>query len=92
MSGSGLVSKIASHSHSVFHRSAGSVDSRRDDPELRQREKDFITEFERNAEPLSPHHIAEDPSHKKLGASSQQLRLEDFQLIKTLGTGASREL
>lgn len=84
-----LVEKIHSHSHNVFHRR--SVDTRPpDDPEERQREKDFITDYERNPAPLSPGHIAEDPAHKALGHPSPQLRLEDFQLIKTLGTGAQR--
>ena len=52
-----------------------------------EREKAFIADFEECKKPLSPKHIAEDPRNKKLGASSKQLRLKDFELVKTLGTG-----
>src|SRR5271170_5550011 len=31
--------------------------------------------------------IGQDPRHKRLGLSSQKLRVEDFELMKTLGTG-----
>jgi hypothetical protein len=31
--------------------------------------------------------IAQDPEDKQLGFSAQQPRLEDFELMKTLGTG-----
>jgi hypothetical protein len=84
-----IVHKIHAHSHNVFHRNSA-VEVHPDDPEQRQREKDYITDFEHNPEPLSPHSIAENPNNKKLGHKSQQLRLEDFQLIKTLGTGESQ--
>ena len=52
-----------------------------------EREKAFIADFEECKKPLAPKHIAEDPRNKKLGASSKQLRLKDFELVKTLGTG-----
>lgn len=52
-----------------------------------QHEKDFVIEYRRNSEVLAPEEVAEDPANKKLGASSQQLRLDDFELMKTLGTG-----
>ncbi|KAI9696384.1 MAG: serine/threonine protein kinase, AGC [Candelina mexicana] len=51
----------------------------------RQDEKTFVAHFSRDPRPLSPSRIAE--GNKKLGASSKELRLEDFQLLKTLGTG-----
>ncbi|KAI9777294.1 MAG: serine/threonine protein kinase, AGC [Candelina submexicana] len=51
----------------------------------RQDEKSFVAHFSRDPRPLSPSRIAE--GNKKLGASSKELRLEDFQLLKTLGTG-----
>ncbi|KAI9812768.1 MAG: serine/threonine protein kinase, AGC [Pycnora praestabilis] len=55
--------------------------------EQRQEEKDFIADFCGDARPLSPSHIAEDPINKKLGASSKAVGINDFELIKTLGTG-----
>lgn len=57
------------------------------DEAQQEREKAFIAEFEDCKRPLSPLHIAEDPRNKKLGASSKQLCLQDFDLVKTLGTG-----
>jgi hypothetical protein len=36
--------------------------------------------------------IGQDPYDKQLGYSSQQLRLEDFELMKTLGTGMLQPL
>ncbi len=54
----------------------------------RQDEKSFVAHFSRDPRPLSPSRIAE--SNKKLGATSKELRLEDFQLLKTLGTGMLR--
>ena len=38
-------------------------------------------------ETLSPDEIAEAPTKKKIGQSSKLLRIEDFNLLKTLGTG-----
>ncbi|MCJ1393372.1 serine/threonine protein kinase, AGC [Xylographa bjoerkii] len=55
--------------------------------EEQEREKHFVAEMTTLVEPLPPEEIAADPKHKQLGGSSQQLRLDDFELIKTLGTG-----
>lgn len=85
-----IIEKI-SHSR-MLHRSSVDGKKDKDDPAEHQKEKDFIIDFERHPEPLSPDHIAEDPKHKKLGHSSHQLKIEDFQLIKTLGTGESRPI
>lgn len=56
--------------------------------ECRQKEKDFIAQFEDEPRPLSPKFIAQDQRNKRLGMSSKHLRLQDFELLKTLGTGA----
>lgn len=37
--------------------------------------------------PLSPNQVAKDPSEKNVGKSSKYLRRDDFQLVKTIGTG-----
>lgn len=76
--------------HLGAHRILGHKRSSRPAPHddaQQEREKAFIAEFEECKRPLSPTHIAEDPRNKKLGASSKQLRLKDFDLVKTLGTG-----
>lgn len=57
--------------------------------ERREEEKGFIAQFDKDPRPLSPRLIAEDPKNKKLGMSSKHLRLQDFELLKTLGTGTS---
>ena len=59
------------------------------DEEQKQREKDFISCYECNGPPLSPSQIAENPRRKEVGLASKQLRVGDFDLIKTIGTGES---
>ena len=56
----------------------------------RQEEKSFVIanyEIAVGHESVPVEQIAQDPQHKQLGFSSQQLRVEDFDLMKTLGTG-----
>jgi protein kinase A len=60
----------------------------KEDMRAREEEKHFISSWEGNKHPLSPSQVASDPEKKKIGHSSRHLRLEDFELIKTLGTGA----
>ena len=48
---------------------------------------EFVAHYEDDGRILSPRQIAQDPRHKTLGGSSSGLRIEDFDLIKTLGTG-----
>ena len=56
--------------------------------EQEQKERHFVTHYnDSRHEPLAPEAIAEDPKNKELGGSSSQLRLDDFVLLKTLGTG-----
>ena len=55
--------------------------------ERRDEERAFIAQFDNEPRPLSPRLIAEDPKNKKLGMSSKTLGLDDFELLKTLGTG-----
>lgn len=57
------------------------------DHEKCQREKQSIAEYYDNARPLPPDQIAESPRNKELATSSRNLRIQDFELIKTLGTG-----
>ncbi|KAI4190170.1 MAG: hypothetical protein L6R41_000978 [Letrouitia leprolyta] len=56
------------------------------DNEKCQQEKQFIAEFYDSSRPLPPDEIADSPRNKELATSSRQLRIQDFELIKTLGT------
>lgn len=60
----------------------------KDDMMAHEEEMNFISQWEEEKRPLSPSQIAMDPAQKKVGHTSHHLRLEDFELIKTLGTGA----
>jgi hypothetical protein len=53
-----------------------------------EEEMDFISQWEEEKRPLSPSQITMEPAQKRVGHSSHHLRLDDFELIKTLGTGA----
>ena len=57
--------------------------------EKEEKEKRFVSQYEDNKRPLSPNSIAKDPRNKELGCASRQLKVNDFELVKTLGTGES---
>lgn len=46
-----------------------------------------MAEWEGNKRTLEPNEVAANPNKKPVGQSSKYLRKEDFDLIKTLGTG-----
>ncbi len=76
------------HGHKLFRtNSSNLVNEKPIDEEQKQKEKNFIACFECNGPPLSPSQIAENPRSKEVGAASKQLRVGDFELIKTIGTG-----
>ncbi|KAJ4408510.1 cytochrome c oxidase subunit 1 [Didymella pomorum] len=60
-------------------------DSAMDKP--REEEKRTLAQWEAQRHTLSPDEIDKDPEQKTVGHSSKVLRQEDFELIKTLGTG-----
>ncbi|KAF1931708.1 Pkinase-domain-containing protein [Didymella exigua CBS 183.55] len=60
-------------------------DSAMDKP--REAEKRSLVQWEAQRHTLSPDDIHKDPQQKPVGHSSKVLRQEDFELIKTLGTG-----
>lgn len=79
---------VQQHAHSRAPNDIGSIEaSAPTADDRRQVEKDFIASFESDSRLLSPSQIIEDPMNQKLGSSSQSLRLDDFELLKTLGTG-----
>jgi hypothetical protein len=61
-------------------------DSAMDKP--REEEKRTLANWEAQRHTLTPDEIDRDPEQKTVGHSSKTLRQEDFELIKTLGTGA----
>lgn len=63
----------------------GAKESNAHDAPHRDQEKQFIAQWEDESRPLEPDEITID--HKRLGHSSSSLRPDDFDLIKTLGTG-----
>lgn len=54
-----------------------------------EQERDYIaTAVSSSERPLHPDKVAEEPEEKQLGVSAQSLTLNDFELLKTLGTGS----
>lgn len=53
----------------------------------REEEKDFIRSFQEDETIVSPDNLAKDSRTQRLGNSSRRLRVGDFSLLKTLGTG-----
>ena len=52
------------------------------------REKHFIAQYaEPDHKPLAPEEIHQHPRNHELGGSSSRLSVDDFILVKTLGTG-----
>lgn len=59
-----------------------------DDLMAHEEEMDFVSQWEEETRTMSPSQIVMEPEQKKVGHSSHHLRLDDFELLKTLGTGA----
>jgi hypothetical protein len=81
-SSSNSKSEPEQHSTSPHERQDSAMDRARED------EKRSLAQWEEHKRPLSPDKVASDPERKMVGHSSQVLRQEDFELVKTLGTGA----
>ncbi len=78
----------APHGHKLFRsNSSNNFPEKPIDEEQKKKEKDFIACFECNGPPLTPSQIAKNPRSKEVGVASKQLRVADFDLIKTIGTG-----
>ena len=56
-------------------------------PETIEQEKEFIADFAEQQHPLPPEEVQQDPRNKELGRSSSGLSVDDFELVRTLGTG-----
>lgn len=57
----------------------------------RDEEKHTLAQWGERQAPLEPGQIDKNPDQKMVGHSSHVLRKEDFELIKTLGTGEWRD-
>lgn len=58
---------------------------------VHEQEKEFVASVRPAHErSLNPFVVTERPEDKHLGISARSLRLDDFELIKTLGTGMPR--
>lgn len=77
---------------SAQHESNSPRHEDQDDMMAHEEEMNFISQWEEEKRPLSPSQITTEPAQKKVGNSSHHLRLDDFELIKTLGTGAHQYL
>lgn len=71
-----------------------SIPSKRSDvnaDELHEREKQMVASVRPpNQRQMSPFVITERPEEKHLGISTRSLTVDDFALLKTLGTGKLR--
>jgi hypothetical protein len=94
MSSGAKVQQARLLNHSQYFKASAmmSTDGNRLKSPIYQREKEFVTSFNVNQKPLSPSCITEDPRNKKLGGQSRKLRVTDFELVRTLGTGALIDL
>ena len=78
----------APHGHHLFRSNSSNVSEHAVDEDGRQKERHFIQCYECNSiTQLTPDQIDEKPKDKEIGGSSKQLRIGDFELIKTIGTG-----
>lgn len=77
---------IVQNIRSSFHRMSQSAADRHDFA-AREEEKQKLAEWEADKRPLEPSEVALSPQKKPVGHSSKYLRKEDFDLVKTLGTG-----
>ena len=84
--------KFATHMADVIlhpnHHGSSSSENMTASLQTAQHEKQFIAHFSEQQRPLPPDEIAQDPRNKELGRSSRSLSVHDFELVRTLGTGA----
>ena len=85
------IARIAFHDHNHGNKKQDNAQDSADqgDTSSRQNEKQFIVNWEEEKGVLEANEISVDPELKRLGHSSSSLRVGDFNLIKTLGTGTN---
>ena len=77
-----IVQNIQSRLHRMSQSSAD-----RENYSAREEEKQKLADWEGSKRTLEPNEVAASPNKKPVGHSSKYLRKEDFELVKTLGTG-----
>ena len=93
MLGGSDIKKMAAgllHNHGPSHQASPSSTSASSlvTPESVRQEKQFVAQFSDQQGVLPPDEIQQDPRNKELGGSSKGLTVRDFELVRTLGTGA----
>jgi protein kinase A len=73
------------HLHHTTSRGSMSATERKS---IAEQEKQFVAHFSDQHDPLPPEEVQQDPRNKELGRSSRALSVNDFELVRTLGTGA----
>jgi cytochrome c len=59
-----------------------------DSPSIHEKEKELVASVVTVSQhPLEPREVSEDPEKKGRGFSAKSLQVDDFELIRTLGTG-----
>lgn len=85
--GSNVKDLLSHHDHDADSSRRDASAEQQDLGEQERQERDFIAHNNSSSAVLSPSEIAQDPKKKDLGKSSRALRIQDFDLLKTLGTG-----
>jgi protein kinase A len=88
----GLVDKMASRLHRMSHSSSEGKNESKETFTAREEEKARLCSWQADTKPLEVSEIIVDPQTKPVGHSSKLLRKDDFELIKTLGTGTFARL
>ena len=60
--------------------------------EENEKENRFVANFDAKKRRRSPDEIVEKSRSQRLGESSAQLQLKDFELLKTIGTGMGHNI
>jgi protein kinase A len=82
----GIVDKMTSRLHRMSHSSSEGKESR-ETFSAREEEKAKLAEWQADTKPMEVSEIMIDPQQKRVGHSSKLLRRDDFEFMKTLGTG-----
>jgi hypothetical protein len=75
--------------HEDMHSQLVTAESRTKKAEnVHEQEKSYVASVASGSEhPLDPKEVAEDPNEKHLALPTPKLQLDDFELMRTLGTG-----
>ncbi|TLD11482.1 hypothetical protein E2P81_ATG10358 [Venturia nashicola] len=83
----GIVDKMTSRLHRMSHSGSDGKNESKETFTAREEEKARLASWQADTKPLEVSEITVDPQTKPVGHSSKLLRKDDFDLLKTLGTG-----